>query len=218
MKLNNEIPASAGKNVVIAFTRNPEIGKVKTRLAKHIGNEAALDVYKLLLQHTEQVLRAVNCTTAVYYSDEITRNDIWDDATYTKYVQDGEDLGQRMCNAFEEQFNLKYDNVVIVGSDVFDLKPQHINQAFEALEQNDAVIGPAKDGGYYLLGMKQLISQVFRNKSWGTETVFQDTVKDLQTYKFKILETLNDIDTFEDLEAHPTIINKISKKINEKLY
>ena len=170
------------------------------------------------MQHTEQVLRAVNCTTAVYYSNEITRNDIWDDTSCNKYVQDGKDLGQRMCNAFEEQFNLKYDNVVIVGSDVFDLKPQHINQAFEALEQNDTVIGPAKDGGYYLLGMKQLISQVFQNKSWGTETVFQDTVKDLQTYKFKILETLNDIDTFEDLEAHPTIINKISKKINEKLY
>lgn len=206
------------KNVVIAFTRNPEIGKVKTRLAKHIGNEVALDVYKLLLKHTEQVLRAVNCTIAVYYSNQITRNDIWDDATYTKYVQNGEDLGERMCNAFAEQFNLKYDKVVIVGSDVFDLKPQHITQAFEALEQSDAVIGPAKDGGYYLLGMKQLFPEVFKNKKWGTETVFNDTFKDLKFYNIKILETLNDIDTFEDLKAYPIILNQINKIINDKLY
>ncbi len=206
------------KNVVIVFIRNPELGKVKTRLAKVIGQEAALNIYIQLLEHTEQVLSSLTCDIAVYYSNQIEQNDIWNKPSYKKHLQIGEDLGERMCNAFAEQFNLKYQKVVIVGSDLFDLKPNHITEAFEALEQNDVVIGPAKDGGYYLLGMKQLIPEVFQNKNWGTETIFNDTLKDLKSYTIKILETLNDIDTFEDLEAYPNIINQIKKNTNEKLY
>lgn len=206
------------KNVVIVFTRNPELGKVKTRLAVKVGKQAALKVYQLLLQHTESILNTLKCDIAVYYSNQITNNDIWNKPNYHKFAQEGEDLGQRMQNAFKQQFELNYQNVVIIGSDLFDLKPQHIQQAFEALQQNDVVIGPAKDGGYYLLGMKNHIPNVFQNKNWGTNTVFHDTIKDLKPYKTEILETLNDIDTFEDLEAYPTIINQINKKINEELY
>lgn len=218
MKLNNEIPASAGNDVIIVFIRNPELGKVKTRLAKVIGQKAALNVYNQLLQHTEQVLSSLTCGVTVYYSNQIESEDLWNKPSYKKYLQRGEDLGERMRNAFQTQFELKYQKVVIVGSDLFDLKAQHINEAFKALEQNDVVIGPAKDGGYYLLGMTSLKPELFQNKNWGTSTVFLDTLKNLQTYKVEILETLSDIDTFEDLEAYPTIINQINKKINEELY
>ncbi len=198
------------KNVVIVFTRNTELGKVKTRLAKTIGNEAALEVYRLLLHHTEAVLSTLDCDVAVYYSSEIAPTDIWNKANYRKFIQQGEDLGRRMHEAFQEQFNLKYEKVIIVGSDLFDLTPQHIYQAFKVLEQSDAVIGPAKDGGYYLLGMKALLPGVFYNKQWSSETVFKDTIKDLKPYQFETIETLNDIDTFEDLELHPEILKQIA--------
>lgn len=213
----DEIPSSAGNDVVIVFTRNPELGKVKTRLAATIGDEATLAVYQKLLQHTETVLSTINCSIAVYYTNQISHNDIWNKPQYHKFLQEGEDLGQRMYKAFQEQFNLGFQKVVIVGSDLFDLKSHHITDAFKALEQNDAVIGPAKDGGYYLLGMKTLFPQVFRNKAWSSETVFENTLKDLQNHKIKILEILNDIDTFEDLKAHLELL-KLIKSTHDKLY
>lgn len=205
------------KNIIIVFTRNPELGKVKTRLAATIGNEATLAVYQSLLQHTETVLSTLNNHVAVYYTNQISHNDIWNKPHYHKYLQHGDDLGQRMYNAFKEQFNLHYNKVVIVGSDLFDLKPHHITDAFKALEQNDVVIGPAQDGGYYLLGMKTLLPQVFNNKAWSSETVFENTLKDLQNHKVEILEMLNDIDTFEDLKAHAELL-KLTKSSYEKLY
>ena len=199
------------KNIIIVFTRNPELGKVKTRLAQTIGNNATLEVYINLLQHTEHVLNSLNCDVAVYYSEKIEQDDIWNKQQYTKFLQHGNHLGERMYNAFQQQFNLQYNKVVIVGSDLFDLKPQHITQAFKALEQNDAVIGPAKDGGYYLLGMTSLIRKVFDNKIWSSDTVLSDTIKDLQNHKIEMLEMLNDIDTFEDLKAHPELLKLIKR-------
>ena len=105
-----------------------------------------------------------------------------------------------MLNAFSEAFSNKYDKVAIIGSDLFDLNPNHINEAFEELNNNDIVIGPAHDGGYYLLGMKSIYSQVFKNKDWGTSTVFNDTIKDLKNESIHLLETLNDIDVYDDLK------------------
>jgi len=140
------------KNLVMVFTRNPELGKVKTRLAKTIGNESALNIYKFLLNHTEIAIRGINCDKAVYYSIKVRNNDIWDKTVYQKHQQKGNDLGERMHNAFREAFSKGYKKVVIVGSDLYDLEAKDINYAFEQLSKCDVVIGPAVDGGYYLLG------------------------------------------------------------------
>lgn len=188
------------KNLLIIFTRNPELGKVKTRLAKSIGDENALTIYKTLLDRTEKTTRNLTCDKAIYYSVKIRENDIWDASIYQKHQQRGNDLGIRMLNAFSEAFSNKYDKVAIIGSDLFDLNPNHINEAFEELNNNDIVIGPAHDGGYYLLGMKSIYSQVFKNKDWGTSTVFNDTIKDLKNESIHLLETLNDIDVYDDLK------------------
>ena len=188
------------KNLLIIFTRNPELGKVKTRLAKSIGDKNALTIYKTLLDRTEKTTRNLNCDKAVYYSVKIRKNDIWDASIYQKHRQHGDDLGIRMLNAFSESFNNNYDKVAIIGSDLFDLKSNHINDAFKALDNNDIVIGPAHDGGYYLLGMKSLYSQVFKNKNWGTSTVFKETKNDLKNENIYLLETLNDIDVYDDLK------------------
>lgn len=187
-------------NALIIFIRNPELGKVKTRLAKTIGDEKALKVYRDLLSHTMSETKNLTCDTFVYYDNSIEQSDIWSNHLYEKRVQFGVDLGAKMQNAFQELFNLGYKNCIIVGSDLFDLQSKHITDALDKLKKNDVVIGPAEDGGYYLLGLKEVIPSVFLNKIWGTETVLEATLKDVAQYSIGFLEVLNDIDTFEDLE------------------
>jgi len=190
------------KNLIITFTRNPELGKVKSRLAAGIGQQAALEVYIKLLEHTENVIKQIDCDKAVYYSVKIRNNDIWDSSLFQKHQQHGNDLGERMQNAFKKGFDEGYEKIVIVGSDLYDLKPDHIKEAFKALDNNDNVIGPAEDGGYYLLGMKTLHPSVFKIKNWGTETVYKQTISKLNNNSVYVLETLNDIDYVEDLKPY----------------
>lgn len=192
----------SSKNRIIIFTRNPEIGKVKTRLAKTIGDQSALEIYKYLLVHTEKTIRNLDYNKAVYYSETIHYNDLWDDAIYSKHIQNGSDLGERMQNAFQDAFSNQFEKVIIIGSDLLDLKPHHIHEAFNALENNNYVIGPAKDGGYYLLGMKHINANLFKNKAWGTSTVLKNTLQDIEHFNVKLLEELNDIDTFEDIKHY----------------
>ena len=199
------------KNIIIVFVRNPKLGKVKTRLSKTIGNEDALKVYKILLKHTESVLGTASSDKVVYYSEEIQKNDLWNASIYQKKLQKGTDLGARMLMAFETAFEDSYENVVIVGSDLFELKPIHLKKAFEALENHEVVLGPSLDGGYYLLGMTKLHPTLFKNKQWGTDSVLESTLKDLKKHNVKLLEALNDIDTFEDLQNQRELLKKIKK-------
>lgn len=187
-------------SLLLIFTKNPEIGKVKTRLAKEIGNQAALDIYKFLLQHTFLVTKDLKVSKEVYYSEEITEDDLWDPALFGKKIQQGEHLGERMENSFKNGFQRGYKKVVIIGSDLFDLKTDDLVTAFQKLDASDFVLGPAQDGGYYLFGMKKADEKVFRNKNWGTDSVFEETMKDLESQKVSLLEVRNDIDTLEDLK------------------
>jgi rSAM/selenodomain-associated transferase 1 len=195
--------ADHSSNVLLIFTRNPELGKVKTRLAKGVGEENALTIYKTLLEHTKNVVSKINCTKRVGYSVAIRPNDIWESNAFEKFQQRGADLGDRMYHAFAKAFQDNYSKVLIVGSDLYDLRPKHIEEAFTALDSNDVVIGPAQDGGYYLLGMRNLIKDVFYQKEWGGDTVFEATLGDLRAYSIYQLETLNDIDHAEDLQGYP---------------
>ncbi|WP_290701843.1 TIGR04282 family arsenosugar biosynthesis glycosyltransferase [Lacinutrix sp.] len=187
------------KNLIITFTRNPELGKVKSRLAKGIGEASALEVYKLLLEHTKNVLLKLDCDKAVYYSVKVRENDIWNPKFFSKHQQFGDDLGERMYNAFDNGFKKGYEKIIIVGSDLYDLNAETITKAFKKLDQNDNVIGPAEDGGYYLLGMKTLHPSVFKIENWGTETVYKQTILKLNDNSVYVLNKLNDIDYVEDL-------------------
>lgn len=193
--------------LLMTFTRNPELGKVKTRLAKGIGEKAALEVYIKLLEHTKNVLQKINTDKCVWYSVSVRQNDIWPDDSYQKKAQFGDDLGERMHNAFKDAFQQHYEKVIIIGSDLYDLQSKHIEEAITALDTYDIVIGPAQDGGYYLLGMKTLHEKAFAPKNWGTETVLADTLQDLDTQTIHLLETLNDIDHAEDLEPYEAFKN-----------
>lgn len=191
------------KNLLIIFTRNPELGKVKTRLAKSVGDETALEIYQFLLNKTKEVTQNLDCTKVVFYSKEIGQDDIWDRNLYEKEVQFGVDLGAKMKNAFETGFKNNYEKILLIGSDLYDLEADHINEAFENLDNNDVVLGPALDGGYYLLGLKKVYPEIFKNKSWGTSSVRKDTLKNLEKVDVHLLPMLNDVDVIADIEHHP---------------
>ena len=191
------------RNLLIIFTRNPELGKVKTRLSKSTGDQVALEIYKFLLNKTNQVTKQVSADKIVYYSEKITKHDIWSSNLYKKEVQHGSDLGAKMKNSFQAAFENKYDKVLLIGSDLYDLEPCHIYEAFKKLDTNDVIIGPASDGGYYLIGLKKLHPKIFKNNNWGTSTVREDTLKDLEKVDVHLLPILNDVDVIEDIEHHP---------------
>jgi hypothetical protein len=189
------------KKALILFTKNPELGKVKTRLAKTIGNENALEIYKNLLQHTKEIALKVNADKFLFYSNEINQNDQWENAIFNKKLQSGDDLGIRMKTAFSEVFALGYTSVCIIGSDCYELNSEIVTTAFDSLKQNDFVVGPTFDGGYYLLGMNKINNRVFEEVSWSTETVFETTISRINETKSSvfILEKLTDIDKEKDL-------------------
>jgi len=189
--------------LLLIFTKNPVAGKVKTRLAKDLGNEKALEIYKFLLNHSVKFTSSVNASKQVHYSDSVNMDDIWNNELYAKKKQFGEDLGERMQNAFQNGFDEHYEKIIIIGSDMYDIDSNDIENAFKKLEDHDYVIGPAEDGGYYLFGMKSLNSDVFKNKEWGTSSVLKDTLDDLKDKDVKLLEARNDVDLLDDIKDHP---------------
>ena len=189
--------------LLMIFTRNPELGKVKTRLAKAIGDQAALDIYTFLLKHTANAAAQVTAAREVHYSVAIRQADLWSEDLFEKRLQQGQDLGQRMAHAFEQGFQKGYQKIVIVGSDLYDLKPTDIEEAFLSLDQHEAVIGPAKDGGYYLLGLTATVPGLFEDKTWGTSAVYQQSMQNLAHLDVHVLAEKNDIDEYEDLAGNP---------------
>jgi len=177
------------KSLLIVFAKNPILGKVKTRIAKTLGDKVALDIYKALLLKTK----------------EEVASDIWDNIATEKKVQKGKNLGERMYNAFSEGFKFGYNKICIIGTDLWDIKSEEINNAFTTLEKNEIVIGPANDGGYYLLGLKKLVKKIFQNKNWGESDVLSDTLNDLKENIIKLLPPKNDIDFEKDVRNTPEL-------------
>ena len=197
-------------NLLLVFCKNPQKGKVKTRLAKSIGDDKALIIYEKLLDKTAAVLNKLHCDIAVYYSENIPEQDKFKFLKTTRKKQVGDDLGTRMANAFIEGLKT-HQKVVIIGTDLWTLESKDIEKAFAALNQNTAVLGPAQDGGYYLLGLRHFIPRLFANKAWGTGEVLENTKNDLQGEKVYLLDEKNDIDTYEDLQQHPDLAACIQK-------
>jgi hypothetical protein len=189
------------KRALIIFVRKPEKGKVKTRLAATIGEEAALLVYQKLLHHTAIVAQRAAVDTFVFFDGGIVTNDEWTWERVIKRKQGGGDLGKRMQAAFTEVFHEGYSEVVIIGSDCPELTTEHLRSAFTALQNYDVVIGPASDGGYYLLGMRENYPHLFQNIYWSTAAVYQQTCAAMQrnNLSFFALPVLTDVDEEKDL-------------------
>lgn len=190
------------KNCLIIFTRKPEKGKVKTRLAQGVGDDKALKVYIYLLKHSAKITANVNAHQQVWYTNSIERNDIWNDGIFEKLVQCEGDLGNKMQFAFEENFKKGFNKVIIIGTDLLDINSEDIEKAFQLLDKHEVVIGPAEDGGYYLLGMKSIIPELFLNIDWSTEHVLEQTLDCLTNKTFALLDQRNDIDYKDDALRH----------------
>ncbi|MBI5074356.1 MAG: TIGR04282 family arsenosugar biosynthesis glycosyltransferase [Nitrospirae bacterium] len=183
----------------------PEPGKVKTRLAHEIGKVRASAVCKHI---AEQVLRNTAPSEDDRYSrivfiDPPEREDDFQGWLPGEQFagQQGSDLGERMDNAIRHLLSRGTEKAVITGADIPDLSCDIIMQAFKKLDHVDVVIGPAADGGYYLIGMKSPMTELFRNVSWSTGNVFSETVKTLQRSgkSYGVLPILSDLDTIADL-------------------
>ncbi len=185
--------------VLIIFIKNPILGKVKTRLASTLGDQEALRIYKLLLQHTRTISMSIDVKRALYYSDSIDETDNWEQFYFSKKLQPQGALGQRMAVAFQKQLKL-HDKAVIIGSDCANLSPEIIQEALNKLDQHDFVIGPTFDGGYYLLGMKHYHSSLFENIEWSTEKVLPQTLEKIASLEksYYLLPKLSDIDYEKD--------------------
>lgn len=189
------------QGLLIVFVKNPVPGKVKTRLAKTIGDKNAYLVYLKLLEHTAHVVKQIRgMDVNIYFTDHPDPSN-WGNMNAS--LQQGNDLGERMANAFQEGFQKGYERVVCIGTDLPDLCTELIYQANDVLVSNHLVIGPASDGGYYLLGMNQFFPFIFENKSWSTDALLEETLMDIRLVNLDVflLEELNDIDTIEDLKA-----------------
>lgn len=192
------------KAALIIFQKNPVLGKVKTRLAKDIGQEAALEIYQKLIQMTFEQALGCGGEIWVFYSDYIPADSPF--KNINSRVQSGVDLGQRMENAFMEVFANNYDAAVIIGTDCPQISTACLDQAIQKLDDSDLVIGPALDGGYYLLGMNRLHSELFHSITWSSDLVLNQTISVAEKLGLSIqfLPKFYDIDTVDDLTLFVT--------------
>jgi len=193
-------------NALIVFVKNPVPGKVKTRLAATIGDKQAFDIYVQLLTHTLKVASEANADLKIYYSDFIPENDAWSSLNAHRSVQRGIDLGESMDNAITDTLKT-YKRVVLIGSDCSELTTEIIDSAFDSLIQVHTFIGPAVDGGYYLVGTTQPVSSIFKNVEWSTSIVLHQTLARLldHGHNFGLGVTLRDVDDERDLETFQSI-------------
>lgn len=187
------------KNALIIFIKNIVPGKVKTRLAATVGAEQAIKIYTALLERTRQEALKTNADLHVFYGTEIIKNDEWDDSIFIKNTQRGNNIGARMSNAFIDIMP-PYEKVILIGGDIAQISAEIIEEGFEKLMNHDFVLGPAHDGGYYLIGQTAPTPFVFENIEWSTENVSNKTLENIKSLNKTcyLLPTLSDIDYEED--------------------
>jgi rSAM/selenodomain-associated transferase 1 len=196
------------KECLIIFTRYPEPGKTKTRLIPILGAEGAAILQR---QMTEQKLSEVKKLQSFYPllvevhftggNEQLMQAWLGSSITYKK--QSEGDIGNRMAAAFQAAFKGGMNSVVLIGIDCPDLNAKLMSEAFQALNHHDLVLGPARDGGYYLIGLNKLIPELFRDINWSTEVVLQQTKNIAHKLDLAVayLPTLSDIDRPEDLSV-----------------
>lgn len=206
---------------ILLFARVPQLGKVKTRLAGTLGKDTVLRLYMCFVEDIFETTRQKKYDTTVCYypAEEASKISTWLGNTVEYQPQSGRTLGERMQHAFRLIFSKGVDQAVLIGTDIPDLEPDIIDEAFSSLVDNDVAIGPTVDGGYYLIGFRadSFNGTVFSEVPWGTEHVFRKTIQlmDQVGLRKKILPVWQDIDTIEDLEAFHRRCKK-NKRFNLK--
>ena len=193
--------------VLLLFIRFPEPGRVKTRLAARIGTNEAAEVYRNFILDILATLTKCGPPIRICFSPPEREAALldWLGTGYAFRTQRGKYVGRRMRIAFEEAFDDGFSSCILVGSDVPDLPLSVLNEAVEALRGSDAVIGPAQDGGYYLIGFRRGVfpTDVFDGIPWGTSVVLRETKARLEAHgsRIQFVREWRDVDTVEDLAA-----------------
>ncbi len=192
-------------SAVIIFIKEPGKGQVKSRLARALGKELAKEAY---IHFTLDILRTIRkYPLRIFFYPPDSRIALmrWLGKDFVCIPQKGRGLGKRMENAFVRSFSDGLEKALIVGSDIPDLAPEVIDEAFEALDKSDAVIGPATDGGYYLIGFNKtsFLPVIFRGIKWGSGSVFRETMDIFRNFgsRVHILPEWQDVDTLKDLRS-----------------
>jgi len=201
------------RRCLIIFCKEPEKGLVKTRLAVELGEEKSLNLYKAFLKDTLDMARSLSVDGKILAYDAPSAKpsylkSIAEDFAF--YRQQGEDLGRRMDNAFNYARELGFSHIVIIGSDSPTLPSFFVKEAFESLLTHDVVIGPSRDGGYYLIGIANHIPELFQDVEWSSPHTMEDTVKNLEKLNKKVsyLKPWYDIDTPENLKFLEDVIRE----------
>lgn len=191
------------RSVCIVVCKAPQLGRVKTRLAAEIGNERALAVYRELLRITLKAVASPTWDVVIVLDGDAS---CMPPHPYRCIPQRGNDLGERIVHAMHDVGAC--DRYVVVGSDTPAMTTQHIANAFATLDTHHVVIGPALDGGYWLIGMREPHAHLFADIPWSTDRVLTRTRERCEEHARTIvlLETLSDIDVREDLERHPEFV------------
>ena len=193
-----------GGNLLIIFVKAPRRGAVKTRIAEAIGAQAACDAYLGLVEVLIGNLRTLSNVQVRYTPDDaLLEIPNWLQPMWTSAPQGQGDLGQRLTRAFKDAFSTGSERVVIIGSDCPEVNEQDVQSAWAALENHDLVLGPAEDGGYWLIGLHAQRPALFENISWSSSAVFEQTIARANAANLSIhlLRKLNDIDTIDDLRS-----------------
>jgi rSAM/selenodomain-associated transferase 1 len=208
---------STQKKTLIIFLKYPEAGKVKTRLAKDLGAQRAAKFYS---QMAKKIIGNVMDTdiyrTTIFYDPPEKENEIrnWIEKKEVLFSpQRGDTLGDKITDAFAQVFSSGSDKAVIIGTDCVDVSSKTIIQAMNALDDIDVVLGPAEDGGYYLLGLNSHVPGIFQEIEWSTDRVLHQTLERLKEKKlsYKLLKTLKDIDTLDDLKSQLESLKKTAE-------
>lgn len=198
------MPEKSANQEVLVFAKYPEAGRCKTRLAKAVGDEQALRIYRALLDHTLAVVRDTPFTKVLVADPPVHVADgaDWAPGMDAYRGQAAGDLGARLVQAFTESFAGCARKVIVIGCDCPQLSKDSLVSAFTALEDVDTVLGPTVDGGYYLLGLKESRPSLFQGIPWSTGQVFEKTLNILkfQSLSYISLDTFSDVDTLEDYE------------------
>lgn len=194
-------------NCLVMFAKYPEMGKVKTRLSKDIGEEKAVAVYSKILSKLVSTHKGQNYDFKIAFSPDSKEGSFKEMFSVDLILQSSGNIGDRMRAVFYSMLD-KYDKVVVIGSDTPNISSSDIEEAFLRLDNADAVVGPAVDGGYYLIGMKEF-TDFFSGITWSTSSVFEDTTELIVEFhqKYELLEEKRDIDTADDLKEYPDLMN-----------
>ncbi len=193
------------RQAVLLFVKAPVRGQVKSRLARALGRQLAREAYEHFSLDIVRTIRKYPFRIFFSPSGSGTALTHWLGNDLVYIPQRGRDLGKRMENAFIMSFSDGIEKAVLIGSDIPDLKAGVINEAFSALDKNDAVIGPASDGGYYLIGFRKdtFVQAIFKGIKWSSDSVFRETIRIFKKLGSKVntLPEWRDVDTVEDLRA-----------------